>query len=160
MKRAGLKRKKPAGLCCEKGRAKKGKKEGEREADECWQSAVPAKPLRPVIGPAPHPPTSARFVQTFHYSLVAIATETKPSRPLCYCWSLANGCPMQGWSGAGGRKGLIRVKLLRETDKAVEEEVEAASTRTPPKHLWITIFSLQTEDKMPFCSSKHCLFIL
>lgn len=53
-------------------------------------------------------------------------------------------------------EGLIRAELLGETDKAVEEE--AASTRTPPKHLWITIFSLQTEDEMPFCSFKHCLF--
>lgn len=81
------------------------KKEGAREPDECWQSAVRVKPRRSVIGPARHPPTSARFVQTFHYSLVAIATETKPSQPLCYCWSLAKGCLMQGWSGAGGRRG-------------------------------------------------------
>lgn len=34
---------------------KERKKEGEREADECWQSAVRVKPLRSVIGPGPTP---------------------------------------------------------------------------------------------------------
>lgn len=78
-----------------------------REPDECWQ------PVRSVIGPVRHPPTSALFVQTFHCSPAAIATETKPSQPRCCCWSRARRV-----TGAGQERGRWEQGLIRAVEEA------------------------------------------
>lgn len=52
--------------------------------------------LHSAIGRARRPRMSACFMQTFHFSPAAIATETKPPQQLCYCWTLAKGCLVPG----------------------------------------------------------------
>lgn len=83
---------------------KKNRREGEGTR---WELAVDClcNALHSAIGRARHPRMSAHFMQTFHYSPAAIATETKPPQQLCYCWIVAKGCLVPGWSGAGGWSG-------------------------------------------------------
>lgn len=57
---------------------------------------------------------SAHFMQTFHCSPAAIATETKPPQQLCYCWMAAKGVPGAGLERARWVEWLIRSKLLYE----------------------------------------------
>lgn len=103
-KQAGMKRKKPSGLCC-----KKGKKREEEEGRERtrWELAADClcNAFLSATGRAWRPQMSPRFMQTFHSDPAAIATETKPPQQLCYCWTQAKGCLVPGWSGAGGWSG-------------------------------------------------------
>lgn len=78
---------------------------------------------------------SAHFMQTFHCSPAAIATETKPPQQLCYCWMAAKGVPGAGLERARWVEWLIRSKLLYENahcyaDKVVKEEVFVCHSRT------------------------------
>lgn len=110
MKQAGMKRKKPSGLC--------GGKKGKRREGEGtrWELAVDrlCNVLCSTIGWARHPRMSAHFMQTFHCSPAAIATETKPPQQLCYCWMAAKGEPGAGLERARWVEWLIRSKLLYE----------------------------------------------
>lgn len=95
-------------------RRKKGKgREGEGTR---WELAVDrlCNVLCSAIGWARRPRMSAHFMQTFHCSPAAIATETKPPQQLCYCWMAAKGVPGAGLERARWVEWLIRSKLLYE----------------------------------------------
>lgn len=98
----------------------RGGREGARWelAADCLCNALPS-----AIGWARRPQMSAHFMQTFHFSPAAIATETKPPQQLCYCWPSANGCLVPGWSGVGGvvNKGEALWDEHCCTDKVVKE---------------------------------------
>lgn len=79
-------------VACAVRKGKKGKRGGEGTR---WELAADClcNALHSAIGRARRPCMSAHFIQTFHYSPAAIATETKPPQQLCYCWTLAKGVP-------------------------------------------------------------------
>lgn len=89
-------------------RKKKKKKRSRRGGEGTrWELAADClcNALHSAIGRARRPRMSAHFMQTFHSSPAAIATETKPLQQLCYCWTRAKGRLVPGWSGPGGWSG-------------------------------------------------------
>lgn len=105
--------------------------ETERKVGENWQQTRLCNVLSFALGRARHPQMSAYFIQTFHFSPAAIATETKPPRQLCYCWSSAKGCSMLRWSEVDGMVNKDKAPAWHE-HRLVREESALSLERNPP----------------------------
>lgn len=124
MKQAGMKRKKPSGLCCEK---EKKAEEVEREPDENWQPTVSVMPSTlPLVE-----------LDALECQLASCKHSTSVQRPLPRKLSLLNSCVIAGpWPRGAGCRGRVEQvcgvvnkseALLCDThcytDKVVKEEV-------------------------------------
>lgn len=165
-----MKRKKPSGLCGEKKKRKRREGEGTR-----WELAVDrlCNVLCSAIGWARRPRMSAHFMQTFHCSRAAIATETKPPQQLCYCWMAAKGEPGAGLERARWVEWLIRSKLLyqmhivtqiRESRKrcscvAVAVRNPSAFSARPAPRSHVQVDAIWLEDFLSQCSLTTVYFL-
>ncbi len=111
---------------------KKKKSRGGGGPDENWQPTVSVS-LRSAIGRARRPRTSAHFMQTFHSSPAAIATETKPPPTAVLLLGPGQGALGGGVEWARWVEWLMRAKLFPGThihcctDKVVKEEAALCS---------------------------------
>ena len=158
-----MKRKKPSGLCCKKGKKRK-ERQGEREADENWQPTVSVMPFPlPLVEP-----------DALECQLTSCKHSTSVQRPSPQKLSLLNSCviagpqPMGAWC-RGGVERLIKGKaLLYEhcyTDKVAKEETAlyfSDSCRQESAFLWhwVVLVSMETAHLIPFYCCECCAMFL